>query len=87
MTGTTVRGLEFFPSTTSSSQAFPIGSCFIGFVATNPATLLGYGTWTLASVGRFMVGIDPSDTNFATLGQTGGESAHTLTDPETPDTP
>jgi len=30
---------------------WPIGSVFIAVVATNPNTLLGYGTWTLLGTG------------------------------------
>ena len=30
----------------AGGQAFPVGSVFLAVVATDPATLLGYGTWT-----------------------------------------
>lgn len=70
-------------------EAFPVGSVFIGVVATNPATLLGYGTWAAFGAGRVMVGRDANDADFDTAEETGGaktvaaagtnasESAHT----------
>jgi hypothetical protein len=54
------------------SAAYPIGSVYITTSSTNPATLLGFGTWTQISKGRVLVGEDPAQSNFATAGQTGG---------------
>lgn len=55
-----------------SSQAFPVGSVFIAVVSTNPATLLGYGTWSAFGAGRVMVGFDSGQTEFDTVEETGG---------------
>ena len=41
-------------------------------VNTNPGTLLGFGTWVAHGTGRVTVGIDPTDTDFDTVGETGG---------------
>ena len=60
-------------------QAFPVGSVFISVVATNPATLLGYGTWSAFGAGRVMVGLDSGDTDFDTVEETGGAKTVTLT--------
>lgn len=68
----------------SASQAFPVGSVFIAVVSTNPATLLGYGTWSAFGAGRVMVGIDAGDIDFANAEQTGGAKTHTLTEAEIP---
>ena len=61
--------------------AFPIGSVFIAVVSTNPATLLGYGTWSAFGAGRVLVGIDAGDADFDTAEETGGaktvDLAHT----------
>lgn len=57
----------------------PVGSLYFTTVATNPATVLGFGTWKLWGAGRVPVGVDTSDTNFNTVEKTGGEKTHTLT--------
>jgi hypothetical protein len=66
-TGTTV-------ATVAAIQAlYPVGSIYINAgVTTNPATLLGFGTWTAFGAGRVMVGLDAGDALFDTLEETGG---------------
>lgn len=66
------------------SAAWPVGSVFISVVATNPATLLGFGTWAAFAAGRVLVGRDANDTDFDVVEETGGEKAHTLTSNEMP---
>jgi hypothetical protein len=52
---------------------YPIGSIYINAgVTTNPATLLGFGTWVAFGAGRVMVGLNGSDALFDTLEETGG---------------
>lgn len=53
-------------------EAFPIGSIYISVSSTNPATTLGYGTWTAFATGRVLVGLDLSDPDFDTVEKTGG---------------
>jgi hypothetical protein len=55
------------------SSIYPIGSIYINATnATNPGTLLGFGTWVAFGAGRVMVGFNASDTLFDTAEETGG---------------
>jgi hypothetical protein len=52
---------------------YPVGSIYTNAInATNPATLLGFGTWTAFGAGRVMVGHNASDPLFDTAEETGG---------------
>lgn len=74
---------------TALAALHPVGSVYINAnTATNPATLLGFGTWAAFGAGRVMVGIDAGDTAFDTAGETGGSKdaavvshTHSVTDP------
>ena len=71
---------------TINNLVYPVGSVYVNAtVATNPATLLGVGTWVAYGEGRVPVGKAGSGT-FDTLGATGGAEtdAHTLTLSEIP---
>jgi hypothetical protein len=61
------------------NQAFPVGSIFLSVVATDPAVLLGYGTWQAIGTGRVLVGLDAGNPQFDTLEKTGGALAVTPT--------
>ena len=66
-------------------KLYPVGSVYINAnVATNPGTLMGFGTWTAFGAGRVPVGIDSSDTDFDTGEETGGSKTHTLSVSELP---
>ena len=66
-------------------KAYPIGSVYINASnSTNPASLLGFGTWVAFGAGKVMVGLDAGDTSFDTVGETGGEKTHKLTIAEMP---
>ena len=59
--------------TAALSAIYPVGSIYINATsATNPSTLLGFGTWTAFGAGRVMVGLDASDALFDTAEETGG---------------
>ena len=63
-------------------QIYPVGSIYITANATNPSVLFG-GTWEQLK-GKFLVGVDSSDTDFETSGKTGGEKTHILKVDEMP---
>ena len=71
-------------STTAFVQAaiallYPVGSIYTNAsVSTNPATLLGFGTWTAFGAGRVMVGFDSGNALFDSAEETGG-SANAIT--------
>lgn len=57
----------------SKEEQNPVGSLYYNADnGTNPATLLGFGTWELYGSGRVLVGLDSTDTDFDTAGETGG---------------
>lgn len=62
------------------SAAWPIGSVFIAVVDTNPATLLGFGTWAAIAAGRVLMGVDAGQS----VEDTGGAATHALTVDEMP---
>ena len=59
--------------TAALGAIYPVGSIYINATSsTNPATLLGFGTWTAFGAGRVLVGLDASDALFDTAEETGG---------------
>lgn len=53
----------------------PVGSIYINATnATNPGTLLGFGTWTAFGAGRVPVGFDAGNPLFDTAEETGGSA-------------
>lgn len=62
------------------SAVWPVGSIFLSAVSTNPATLLGFGTWSTFGAGRTLIGVgsSPYDSVESTGGATTANiSAHT----------
>jgi hypothetical protein len=62
----------------------PVGTIREFNVSTDPATLLGFGTWAPFGTGRVTVAIDAGQTEFDTNGKTGGSKTHTLSIDEMP---
>jgi hypothetical protein len=53
--------------------AYPVGSIYMNAaVSTNPATLLGFGTWAAFGAGKVPVGLNAADSDFNTVEETGG---------------
>lgn len=72
--GTSTTQLATTAFVTAALQAvYPVGSIYINASSSsNPATLLGFGTWTAFGAGRMMVGLNASDALFDTAEETGG---------------
>lgn len=68
----------------TSSQAFPVGAVYINVTNVNPATELGYGTWTALGSGQVLVGYASGDPDFGTILATGGAKTVTLTNSQIP---
>jgi YD repeat-containing protein len=55
--------------------AYPVGSIYMNASSgTNPATLLGFGTWVAFGAGRVPIGFDSGNALFSTVGNTGGSA-------------
>ena len=65
-------------------SAYPVGAIYLSVSETNPSTLFG-GIWERIAKGRTLVGVDDTDTDFETVGKTGGEKTHTLSVNEMPE--
>jgi hypothetical protein len=69
-------------------SVFPVGAIYTSYnVSTDPATVLGFGTWS-AIEGKVLAGYQSGDSDFGTAGGTGGqkdavvvEHNHSITDP------
>ncbi len=59
--------------------AHPVGEIFETNDPRNPNVYFGMGTWVRYGQGRSLVGVNENDPDFATVGKTGGEKAHTQT--------
>lgn len=72
--GTNTTQLATTAFVTAAMQAmYPVGSIYVNAgVTTNPATLLGFGTWAAFGAGKVMVGLNGSDSLFDALEETGG---------------
>lgn len=57
-------------------DAYPIGSIYMSVNSTNPSTLFG-GKWEAWGTGRVPVGVDTTQTEFATVEKTGGSKTNT----------
>lgn len=78
-TNTTQLANTAFVRNSLMASVYPIGSLYLNAtVSTNPATLLGFGTWTAFGAGRMPVGFDSTDPLFDTAEETGGSKDASL---------
>ena len=82
-TANSANSLATTLNSTRLNKTYPVGSIYISYSNTNPASLFG-GTWESYGTGRTLVGVDTSQTEFNTIGKTGGEKTHKLTIAEMP---
>lgn len=61
-----------------SNDPWPVDSIYISMVDVNPSTHFG-GTWAKIAQGRTLIGVDPAQAEFDTVGETGGVKEVTLT--------
>lgn len=62
---------------------YPIGAIIIKDTDTDYSNYLGF-SWQKVFAGKTLVGLDTSDSDFNSIGKTGGEKSHTLTLNEIP---
>ena len=67
--------------TTGLQAAYPVGSIYMSTVATNPATLFGFGTWVAYGTGRMPISADGST---YVAGATGGSATTTISSSNLP---
>lgn len=91
ITQTLAEGTQVLAEGTEASVAailagsmWPVGSIYTSILATNPATSLGFGTWSAFAAGRVLVGLDDGQVEFDTPEETGGAKTHTLISAEMP---
>ncbi len=83
---TAASGSQAVTLSQAQNLAYPVGAVFIDTIGTrNPAAILGFGTWAEIGQGRVLVGLDATQSQFNTMGGTGGENTHVLTASEIPD--
>lgn len=64
---------------------YPIGTIYEnGTVSTNPFSLFGFGVWQEHGKGKVTVCRNALETEFDTVGETGGSKTHTLVESEMP---
>lgn len=66
------------------AEPFKVGSIYMNVTGVNPATELGYGTWSAFGAGRFPVGFSTGDADFDPVENTGGSKTVALTEAQLP---
>jgi len=64
--------IELYNNKKLLDTVWPIGSIYISVTDANPATTLGFGTWSAFAKGRTLIGVDPSDTALNAPNKQGG---------------
>lgn len=83
ITGETVETLFDTYIASVRAEEYPVGRIVMFYDNADHSNYLGY-TWVRTCVGRVPVGYDTTQTEFNTIGKTGGEKTHKLTVNEMP---
>ena len=75
---------KYAPMLDTMKKIYPVGSIYMSTVSTNPATLLGFGTWEAMPAGRVLLAQGTASWGTYNAGSTGGEATHQLTVGEMP---
>jgi len=59
-------------------KVYPVGSIYMNYLSTDPATLLGFGTWVAIAQAEALVGFKSADTPFGTVGSIGAAGVKTI---------
>ena len=65
------------------SSVYPLGSIYMSMNNVSPETFIG-GHWKYIAQGRTLIGVDTTQSEFNSAGNTGGEKNHVLTTSEMP---
>lgn len=85
--GTEIKASEMNAAfATIFDMMYPVGSIYMSATLSNASAVNNAlpGTWEAWGAGRVPVGVDTSQTEFNTVGKTGGEKTHKLTVDEMP---
>lgn len=85
--GTEIKAQEMNDAlATIFNMVYPVGSIYMSASLSTAGAVNAVlpGTWQAWGAGRVPVGVDTSQTEFNTVGKTGGEKTHTLTVDEMP---
>lgn len=73
-----VANKKYVDDTVSAFQAFKVGCVYINITGVNPATELGYGTWSQIAQGQMLIGQKTADSDFDAAEKTGGSKTKDL---------
>jgi hypothetical protein len=86
-TTTAIAAIPAITAAVVNALVYPVGSIFTtvtAYSASSLATVMGVGTWAAFGAGKTLVGLNSAESEFDTVGETGGAKTHTLTTSEIP---
>tara|TARA_R110000737_G_scaffold295030_2_gene301684 strand:+ start:158 stop:829 length:672 start_codon:yes stop_codon:yes gene_type:complete len=86
-TTTAVAAIPAVTAAVVNALVYPVGSIFTtvtAYSASSLATVMGVGTWAAFGAGKTLVGLNSAESEFDTVGETGGAKTHTLSVAEMP---